>query len=175
MTGINVHNIGDLALPVFAFYMLVLANFMGETLGCNLQKIMRESMIAKHFVGFILLLFLLIFSEEGHPRPLPLKIALAAVIYVWFFVTTKCPAPIMMAVLTILLISYIIGKQFKDDPEYLEDKGNVRTVQTLLSSVALVLSMSGFVLYLLRKRHENGTGFSLKLLLTDTLRCAHRK
>jgi hypothetical protein len=69
MGGFSVHSIGDLALPVFAFYMLILSNFLGETLGCNLQKIMRYNMFAKHLVGYSLLLFLVIFSDEANRRP----------------------------------------------------------------------------------------------------------
>lgn len=173
MGDLSVHSVGDLALPVFAFYMIVLSNFLGETLGCNLQKLMRQNMLAKHFVGYLLLLFLVIFSDEGNRRPLAVKIVIAAVIYAWFFVTTKCPAPIMFAVITILLVTYVIGKQSSGDPEYLENKGLARKAQTILSASALVLSVAGFALYVHQKRRENGHDFSLFLMLTDTLRCEH--
>jgi hypothetical protein len=173
MGGFSVHSIGDLALPVFAFYMLILSNFLGETLGCNLQKIMRYNMFAKHLVGYSLLLFLVIFSDEANRRPLAVKIIIAGAIYIWFFFTTKCPAPIMLAVLALLLVTYVIGKQSSGDPEYLEDKGPARKAQTILSASALVLSVAGFAVYVQRKRRDIGTGFSLPLMLTDTLRCAH--
>jgi hypothetical protein len=158
-----------------AFYLLVLGNFMGGILGCNLQKVMQTSALAKHFVGMVLLLTLVTISDDSNStRTLGSKLLTSLIIYLWFFITTKCPSPIMFIVLVILLVTYMIGKNSMYDPEYVEHRGVARISQTILSMIALTLSMAGFVIYVMQKWRKHGPDkFSMYTLLTDTLNCEH--
>jgi hypothetical protein len=170
----GIHAFGDLALPMVAFYMLVLSNFMGEILGCKLQKIMRTSAMAKHVVGIVLLLTLITFADDSNDNSLISKFLITLSIYLWFFITTKCPTPIMFIVLIILLMTYMIGKNSIHDPEYVEHRGVARISQTILSMIALTLSIAGFFIYAMKKWRKHRSSFSLYTILTDTMNCDHR-
>jgi hypothetical protein len=92
-------------------------------------------------------------------------------IFIWFIITTKCPAPIMITVLLLLLTAYLVGQNAQHDPEYIEKKGISRKIQTGLSISALVLSIIGFGIYIVRHRSEFGSpnGF-----FSGTLKCTQQ-
>jgi hypothetical protein len=161
----SLHSLGDLALPVFAFYMLILCNFMNNILGCNIQRIMNTNPLVKYLVAYILLLFLVVFTMNTNREPLLKKIMIATAIFIWFIITTRCPASIMITVLILLLIAYLVGQNAQYDPEYIEKKGTSRMIQTILSIIALVLSVVGFVIYIFQ---HSFTGF-----FTSTINCSY--
>ncbi len=165
----SLHSLGDLALPVFAFYMLILCNFMNNILGCNIQRIMNTNPLVKYLVAYILLLFLVVFTMNTNREPLLKKVLITTVIFVWFIITTRCPAPIMIIVLVLLLVAYLVGQNAQYDPEYIEKKGTSRTIQTVLSILALVLSVVGFVIYIFQNKNEFS---SLSRFFSSTIRCS---
>lgn len=166
---LSLHSLGDLALPVFAFYMLILCNFMNNILGCSIQRIMSTNPIVKYLVAYILLLFLVVFSMNTNREPLLHKVLIATVIFAWFVITTRCPAPIMIIVLVLLLSAYLVGQNAQYDPEYIEKKGVSRMIQTSLSISALLLSLIGFVVYIFRNKHDFS---SLTRFFSSTLKCS---
>jgi len=169
-SGIEVlHSLGDMALPVFAFYMLILCNFINNILGCNIQRIMNTNPLVKYLVAYILLLFLVVFTMNTNREPLLKKILITTAIFIWFIITTRCPAPIMIIVLILLLVAYLVGQNAQYDPEYIEHKGASRTMQTTLSILALMLSVIGFVIYIFQNKNEfrSLTGF-----FSSTIKCS---
>lgn len=163
-----------LALPVFAFYMLVLCNFLPQIVGCRLQNVMNENMWAKHAVGFILLLFLIVFANpEDADRRIVLNVAIAAAVYAWFVATTRCPFSIMMVVLLLLLGSYL-AKVSKERQERQNDEAqarSMRAIQNALALAALALSFIGFFLYAAEKKLEYKQRFSWLEFLKGNAKC----
>jgi hypothetical protein len=130
---------------------------------------MTTNALAKYLVAYILLLFLVVYSMNTNREPLIKKILITTAIFIWFIITTRCPAPIMIMVLVLLLITYLVGQNAKYDPEYIENKGTSRKIQTGLSVAALTLSIIGFGIYVVRHRAEFG---SLNGFFGGTLRCS---
>jgi len=57
-------NISKIIVSVFALYLLIFCNFTKELIGCKFNYILDSNIYYKHFIAFILLLFLIILIDE---------------------------------------------------------------------------------------------------------------
>ena len=166
--------VGDLALPVFAFYLLVASNFLAQVFGCRLQNVLGTSMIAKHAVGFLLLLFLIVIvNPENADREMVKNIGIAAVIYTWFYLTTRSPVEVMFAVLVLLLAAYLSGlsRQRAEKEGKVEEARSARLRQNIFAGMALGASLFGFGIYTVEKRREYQKAFSWTKFFSGTTAC----
>lgn len=165
---------GALALPVVAFYMIVLCNFVPEIVGCRLQNLLKNSMAAKHIVGMMLLFFLVIMVDSANADRNILRNILATVgIYVWFLMTTRCPFYVSLVVMALLLVAYMASVR-KQRADKHGDKASVARdakLQRICAVAALALSVLGFGAYMWEKKIEYGKDFTLLQFLGGTTHC----
>lgn len=170
----EINNISDLVLPLFAFYLIVFCNFTKELIGCRIQSTFDTNMYGKHFVGFILLFFLIIMVDPNNmEKNLFVNFGYTLLIYILFIVTTKLSFPIMVIVLLLLLVCYILSniakkrKQDGKDQEYQK----MKTIQNVLFIIISIISVVGFLIYLLEKYREYGATFSIIKFIFGTVTC----
>jgi len=166
--------ITSLALPIFAFYLLVFCNFTAELLGCNLLTVLRENMYAKHIIGIILLFFLIIVVNPSNADKNIFKnILVALLIYLWFILTTRSPFSIMVAVLVCLIAVYItnIAKDRYTNEKNEDAANKAQLIQNILAITALILSIVGFFIYFYEKKLEYKDEFSLRKFFSGTTTC----
>ncbi len=166
--------ITSLALPIFAFYLLVFCNFTAEILGCNLQTALRNSIYAKHVIALILLFFLVIVVNPSYADQNILKnIGITFLIYLWFIITTRSPFAIMVGVLVCLVATYIanIAKDRYNNEKNEDAAKKAQLVQNILAIMALSLSILGFFIYLYEKKLEYKDEFSVRKFFAGTNNC----
>lgn len=178
----------NVALPVFAFYLLVACNYVKEIFGCGLQNVLDNSIFAKHAVAFILLFFLVVaVNPELADQKLAQNFALSVGIYIWFIITTRTPFYIMLMVVVLLLASYIasIAKSrhaknlAESNPKPSDSAGaemqarhdTAKAWQYGLAYAALGISIVGFIIYFIEKRREYGSSFTLAKFFSGNLKC----
>ena len=166
--------ISDLALPLFAFYLIVFCNFTKELMGCSMQKMFDTNIYAKHFIGYILLFFLVIMVDPSNmERDLLANFGFSLLTYALFLITTRLSFPIMMLVLILLLVCYIlgtIGKKKKQDNKEEEYK-NIKLAKNIIFIILCVISVIGFVIYVIEKYREYGSKFSVINFIVGTTSC----
>lgn len=169
----------SVALPVFAFYLLIACNYVKEIFGCQLQNALDNSILAKHAVAFILLFFLVVLvNPELADTRIPQTFALSVGIYAWFLMTTRTPLWVTFVVLLLLLASYLasiakaryVKDSTKDAAENAAAK-KARMLQYVFAYAALGLSVLGFVLYAIEKKREYGSKFDMMKFFSGTLKC----
>lgn len=164
----------ELAMPVFAFYLLVACNYTKETFGCQLQHILDQNMIAKHIIGILLLFFLIVVIQpENADREILRNVLLTFGIYLWFLMTTRIPIYMLIVVFVLLLAIYMTSiAQKRYEKENQEDaKQKAQRLQTLFTWIALILSFIGFGIYIIEKRLEYGKDFQWGKFLSGTSKC----
>lgn len=175
MTQINFDLIGNSAIPVFAFYLLVFCNFTAEVLGCRLQQLLRENMFFKHIISYILLLFLVVLvNPDAAANEFYFVVLFTFAIYILFILTTHSPLYIMFIILVLLLTAYVINTikaKYKDDRSKAYTYHRLQLTQNILASVAFGLSIIGFIIYTLEKRAEYGSEFSWIKYITGAPVC----
>jgi len=166
--------VAEVALPVFAFYLLVACNYIKEIFGCSLQSVLDSNMFAKHTIGFLLLFFLVVIINPDYAdRDLVRNILVSIGIYVWFLVTTRTPFYIMIPVLILLIASYItsITKKRNETEKKEEAAKHAEKWQHGLAHAALVLSIIGFIIYVVEKKREYKSKFNLVKFFSGNLEC----
>jgi multisubunit Na+/H+ antiporter MnhF subunit len=163
MATVDLDRIGEAALPVLLFYLVIMSHYMPPLLGCSLQNVMRESALARHVVGFLLLLFLVILTNPQYAdRQMPTNVLTAAAIYAWFYVTTRAPFYISIAMLGALLVAYVGHVAYRRYVSEGRPSGAMRALQVRNFSAlsVLLLSVVGFAVYAMDKHGEHSDGFS---------------
>jgi ABC-type multidrug transport system fused ATPase/permease subunit len=166
--------IGSLSLPVVAFYLILLCNFIKETAGCPLQNALNNSMIAKHMVGLILLFFLVVYTNpEYADKHIVRNIAITLAIYAWFWITSRTHLYIILPVLLLLVASYILSISRKRHESEKNEKvaKRAKTWQNALALTALILSVLGALFYLFEKRREYKEDFLWYRFLAGNMEC----
>lgn len=156
--------ISELAIPIFAFYMIIFCNFLKELIGCEIQTFLNNNMYGKHVIGFILLMFLVVLSDPHNTeKDLLSNLGYSFLIYLLFLVTTKLSFSLIVIVLVLLLTVYIVGNiAKKKKEEKKEDEYNqLKTLNLILVSLIAIISAFGFGIYYMEKSKEYGKSFSL--------------
>lgn len=165
---------GDLALPVVAFYLIVLCNFVPEIVGCRLQNLLRSSMAAKHALGMTLLFFLVVMTDSTNAdRNILRNILATAGIYLWFLMTTRCPFYVSLVVMVLLIGAYMASVRKQHAKKSGDSKSEAwdTKLQRICAVSALVLSVLGFGTYMWEKKIEYGADFSFVKFLGGTTHC----
>lgn len=166
--------IAEVALPVFAFYLLVACNYVKEIFGCGLQTMLDQNIYAKHVVAILLLFFLVvIINPEYADQQITRNVLLTLGIYAWFLITTRTPVYVMLVVLVLLLASYIMSLARKRQEEEKDDVAATRSriLQHRLAVSAFVFSVFGFVLYAIEKKREYKSKFAWSKFFSGNLSC----
>jgi predicted cobalt transporter CbtA len=164
-------------LPAFAFYLIIFCNFTPELMGCRLQTVLRESMVAKHAIGLLLMLFLVVLaSPDNADMKLLQNVGIAVVAYVTYLMTTRISLPLVVLVLALLVATYVLGirkKRVQDTPgdDHETKARRLHLMQNVLIGGILAITVVGFILYFLEKRAEYGSRFSYHKFVVGNVRC----
>ena len=168
------NSISDLSLPVFAFYLIVFCNVTKELMSCRLQHFFDTNMYAKHFIGVLLLFFLVIMIDpDNMEKNLLVNVGLTLLIYVIFIITSRLSFVFIVIVLILLLVCYIIGtiakKKQKEKKE--EEYKQLKLIENIIFIIVSVISAIGFIIYAVEKYREYGKEFSLLKFIIGTPVC----
>lgn len=97
---------------LFLFIFIISGNYLGELLGCRLIKLLNESMIIKHILGFLTLFLTLAFTIDLNTS-LPKLLKISFILYVIFILSSKTTEYINYLIIIIFIISFIV-QLYKD-------------------------------------------------------------
>lgn len=165
-----------LAPSLFAFYMIVACNFIPEIFGCRLQTLLKNSMIAKHITGFLLLFFLVIYVKpENVDKEIIYNISLSVILYLWFFMTTRIPFALLLLTIILLIVIYILDirkSRLNEDTKTNENEIKlIETSQKLITYGIIIITVVGFIYYFGQKKMEYRDKFELSKFFTGTIKC----
>ena len=123
-------------------YLLVTANFLGDTLGKDAQRVMKNNMIAKHAVILLAIVFAFVLADPNYAdKNMDLVLAQAVIVYALFVMSVRLPFPVLALVVALLAGAYLAHRQTKRDP------GSVRaeTAKTVLGNAAIAIIVIGFL------------------------------
>ena len=110
---------------LFLFIFIISGNYLGELLGCRLIKLLNESMIIKHILGFLTLFLTLAFTIDLNTSLFTL-FKISVVLYIIFILSSKTTEYINYLIIFIFIISFIV-QLYKDR---LKRKLEVSTINT---------------------------------------------
>ena len=146
----------DIVKAVFFLVLAIIGGWVGNTLGCTTQKLMINSMLAKHIVLFMIIYFAMDISNKDKKSPLMILKASVS-IYVLFILFTKMNIYSTVVVFVLLAVIYIINTQIS----YLEkNNGSEQDIQkyaninAMLYKVVPLIIIVSFGAYFMKQRED---------------------
>jgi PGF-CTERM protein len=132
-------------------YLLVTANFLGDTLSKDVQRMLRENYVAKHAIVFLAILFAFVLSDPNYAdKNMDLIAVQSVVVYVLFFMSTKLSFEVLAVVIALLAATYLAHRRER----LLEREGKPvdKTIKNILGNSAIALIVIGFAASFYRRR-----------------------
>ena len=168
----------DIIVGIFLLILAISGNFLSETMGCQIQKLLSNNMFAKNIIIVMVIYFSLGFaSDESNPHPLYVM-KQTILIWLFFLLFNKMDVYYTIAV-TFLLFAILIckdyksyynsqtGKEYKDKTIFLENLSNKLIIVTML------LTIIGFFIYFRKQRSDYSGSFSYAKFILGTPKCAN--
>jgi len=124
-------------------YLLVTANFLGDTLGKDAQRVMKNNMIAKHAVILLAIVFAFVLADPNYAdKNMDLVLVQAVIVYALFVMSVRLPFPALALVVALLAGAYLAHRQTKRDPGRVV---GAETAKTVLGNAAIAVIVIGFL------------------------------
>lgn len=148
---------------MMAFYLAVTTKHFLH--GCQVQHLLKNSVIARHILGIATLYFLVVVNDKSgvFPKEAYYRFLMMVGIYIWFVMSSRMPIQIWVAFILCMLAVYTIqvSKDNIDTPMDDTTRDNLTHAQLAFTSLGLLLTIVGFVIYIVMKRREyRGADFS---------------
>lgn len=159
---------------LFILFLLLSGNYLQPLLPCNTTKFMKESKLVRHMLGFFTLLFFVVVSDSEFDKHMPLGTILvtAAIIYIWFILSSKMTANWWFALAILLGSLYLINlyedRATKEDPEM---KKFLASVKDWILGSSMVITLVGFIIYLGEKKLDYRGKFNYSDFFLGTTEC----
>ena len=161
MSGVHLPNkpfgerIGPLIAAVFALYLLISSNFLGDLFQCNLRKVLTRSYTAKHTLAFLtMFLSVNLVSRATINWNIGIVLCATAVLYIIFMISSTLSIQFFIPFILLISAIYFLNLWYEDlntmtvqgegsvaDKELWRDQAESITVAqyTLASMVAVCL------------------------------------
>lgn len=194
---INLNLFLNHSIAIFILALIVSGNYLGELLPCRVQSIVRHNMIIKHLLGFMTLLFFVVITIPGiFNKNILIN---STLLYIFFLVFSKTYYVFWIAIMVLFSIIYIftlyiqivknkINKRNNEKSDkkssteedttfYIHDSTFIEildNVKRILSYTVIILTISGFLIYLGNKKREYGNKFEYIRFFFGNSTCLNR-
>ena len=168
---------------LFLLLLAISGNFIAETLGCQTQKLLTESIMAKQLMTFFIIFFTISYSNKDIDSPQS-KLTKASLVYGFFLLFTKMNLTPTIIVLVLLVGLYIAGiyknyynalynqKHSKNDIRpHQENIKQITKIQRITMIGIIAVIISGFFLYYKEKRIEYNNSFDFAKFIFGVVKC----
>jgi uncharacterized membrane protein len=172
------------ANALLIFILIISGNYLDDLLPCKVQTLMRNNLIMKHLVAFMILYFLTVLTI---PELKSIKGIISAIgLYTLFLLSTKINYIAWAIMLFIYAIVYLmniaigdlkkkINKSTTKEERELKEKSiiTMRRIMSWLVIVNMVIIVVGFIYYFGMKKMQHGNKFSLQQFFFDVPICGY--
>lgn len=185
---VSLKNYGRSAIAIFIFLLIVSGNYLGNLFPCRVQYALEHNIWLKHFLGFFTLLFFVLLTmppEEGAAPPDVFSLlSSSGLLYLFFVFLSNTPAWVWLCVFILSSIIYLLElhkKHFKylnkSEPDERIARNNQNKInnysfaQTSLTSVSVLLTLFGFLVYIGEKKIEYKKNFNYMTFMFGAPSC----
>ena len=170
---------------LFLLLLAVSGNFIAETLGCQTQELLSESIMAKQLMTFFIVFFTISYSNNDAENPAS-KLIKAGLVYIFFLLFTKMNLTPTIIVLMLLIGVYIANNYKKyyealyhknkkhSDQErmiHLEKIKQIGKIQKMTMTGIIGVIIVGFLMYYKEKSVEYNKTFEFKKFIFGVVKC----
>jgi cytochrome c biogenesis factor len=156
---------------VFVLYLIISSNFLAQLFSCRLQEMMNNSMLAKHFVGYMTLLFFVVLSS-GDTYSTTSAILYSLYLYLIFWFSTRISSEYLLVFLLLTATLYILQLYEKQNGE--QKSRRLEITQEVIRWFMFVVLVVGFIFYWIEKKIEYKNKFSILTFIAGRPVCRNK-
>ena len=155
---------------LFILYLVLAGRFLNPLMPCNTSRIVSDSIVAHHIIGFFTLLFLIVVTDTDVDNYVPFGTVLltAAIIYAWFILSSRMTANWWIALVALLGGIYLLDFYQEKAKTMLPD---IDLAKTVMLGASVLITLIGFLIYVGEKKLDYKSKFDYGTLLLGTLKC----
>lgn len=151
---------------LLVFYVIIASNFTPSLYSKQLQTYVKENRMAQHFIGFtMLLVIIMLFTKE---TGVDMAIFYAAIGYIWFIFTTKLEIHFNIIIILLLLFGFLYESNLTQRNRNVQNDPNIpqETQQEILTTnsrnkiwfiiLILIITGIGTISYINKKDLQYG-------------------
>jgi hypothetical protein len=152
MDALNLEYYSKIALPLFAFYMMIFGNLTDSLIGSNMLNFIKKNIIIKHLIAIMTLLFFVILTNQESIETDILNIIIYTILIYILVIITFLLHPVIICIIVLFLFLIYVFSVFIKKRE--EENGNDNTtkqlkhIKNLMSMMSLLLILVGFIIHL---------------------------
>ena len=156
---------------VFVLYLIISSNFLAQLFSCRLQFMLNNSMIAKHFLGYMTLLFFVVLSS-GDTHSTSMALLYSLLVYIMFWFSTRIAFEYFIVFLFLAASLYIIHLYQKESGE--QTNRRLEITREIIQWFMIVVLVVGFVFYWMEKKIEYKKKFSIATFILGKPVCKNK-
>lgn len=176
----DIHGKTSIAKIILIFYLLTMIGYTNNIIGKPLKRFIEDNRIFQHFIGF-LVIFLLLTWDGGlfGNGSLSIQDALIYTIigYTWIIFSSKLDAHWNLILLGVLVGIFVLDSHFRREEDDARNDPNLTNAQRLeiirsnnnkrtwLTSIAILITILGTLLYSDRKSEQYGGSYDVMTYL----------
>jgi hypothetical protein len=160
---------------VFILYLVLAGSFLQPLFPCHSTRLLGNSMLVRHLLGFLTLLFFVVVTDTELDDYMPLGtiLAVSAVIYIWFLLSSRMSANWWVGLVFLLAALYLVDLYVTRAKGLSEQAAQaLEWTQTGLIGTALGTTLLGFLAYVGEKKLEYRDQFNYATFLLGKEKCA---
>lgn len=164
------------AEAVFVMILIVSANFLAETFPCKIQSLLHNSMLTKHFFGFMTMMFFVVIALPNASTNVLTIFFQSVMLYIIFICVSKTHSSVFILLMFAFGIQYILDLIRKDlkskNNEQLKNKIKyIDTITFIFKIFSFVLIIFGLLAYMGEKKLEYTKNFRYDFFFLGKPKC----
>jgi len=176
---INIHENKNVNV-VNALFLLLLAvsgNYVGETLGCQTQKLFA-GMWTKELLTIFIIYFSIDLTNGGNQEHPMTNIFTALKVWICYLLFTKMdiiPTIMVILMLISIYVSENYRKYYQENSDNVDDfeemNKSIQKYQSIVFNLSILVVFVGFIFYLIEKRQEYKKNFDIFKFILGVRKC----
>jgi len=166
----------DIIKGIFLLILAISGNFLSETMGCQIQKLLTNNMFAKNIIILMVIYFALGFaSDQTNPHPLHI---MKQTLFIWvFFLIFNKMDVYYTTIVAFLLFSILLCKdylKYYQTENVKENNEKIVYLENIVDKIVIVtllITIVGFFIYFSKQRSDHSESFSYTKFILGSPKC----
>ena len=159
---------------VFLLFIAISANFLGNTLSCNLQYNLTTIPYLRHIFLFLIIIFTIDFTSRSSISVEEI-LTRSLIIYIFFIMLNRQNYMTMYIVIIMLIVTYLIYLQTNNLKKNNKDTIYYDNLSSFLIYGISFVTLIGFILYFNKQYNEHYNDFDILKFIFGTNICNNLK
>jgi len=148
MNALNLEYYSKIAMPLFAFYMMIFGNLTNSLIGKRMLDFIHRYVVIKHLIAIMTLIFFVILANQETAEEDMLNIiAYTISIYVLVIITFLLHPIIICIVILFLFLIYLFSVFIDKKDKENENIKRLEYIKHVLSLTSIMLILIGFAIH----------------------------